>query len=319
MAANPATPLGQVYASAVKHIFVFSPRILQVPTSLDGFLAQYGSVVVDFAITVVVFVVTFVLLYGIGKSVLVRATKRTLNAREFSTAVVSLGSSIAAVLALVGAVAIAGAVAGFPSLLTAFATLAGALALGLSFAAGDIIENFVAGIFILKDKPFTVGDYIEWDGNDGIVREINLRVTKLDSFDNEQLTVPNGDLANAVVTNPVANDTRRVTFDFGIEYDASIKAAREIILDEASKIDGILADPAPSAPVTGLADSAVVLNARVWVDPVETGAGPVKFQLVENVKRRFDAEGIGMPYPYTELTGEIDVNTRDIEAAPADD
>jgi small-conductance mechanosensitive channel len=286
-----------------------------VPTSLNGFLTQYGGVVVDFAITVVTFVVTFLLLYGIGKSVLVRATKRTLNAREFSTAVVGLGSSIAAVLALVGAVAIAGAVAGFPSLLTAFATLAGALALGLSFAAGDIIENFVAGIFILKDKPFTVGDYIEWDGNDGIVREIDLRVTKLDSFDNEQLTVPNGDLANAVVTNPVANDTRRVTFDFGIEYDASIKAAREIILDEASKIDGILAEPAPSAPVTGLADSAVVLNARVWVDPAETGAGPVKFQLVEAVKRRFDAEGIGMPYPYTELTGEIDVNTRDVAVA----
>jgi len=293
--------------------------LLQVPTSLDGFLAQYGNVVVDFAITVVTFLVTFLLLYRIGKSVLVRAVKRGLNARQFSSAVVSLGSSIAAVIAVVGAVAIAATVAGFPAILGAFATLAGALALGVSFAAGDIIENFVAGIFILKDKPFTVGDYIEWDGNDGIVREINLRVTKLDSFDNEQLTVPNGDLASAVVTNPVANETRRVTFDFGIEYDASIKAAREIILDEASKIDGVLDDPAPSAPVTGLADSAVVLNARIWVDPVETGAGPVKFQLVENVKRRFDAEGIGMPYPYTELTGEIDVNTRDIEAAPADD
>jgi len=286
---------------------------------VDGFLTQYGNVVVDFAITVVTFLVTFLLLYRIGKSVLVRATSRALNAREFSTAVVSLGSSIAAVLAVVGAVAIAATVAGFPAILSAFATLAGALALGISFAAGDIIENFVAGVFILKDKPFTVGDYIEWDGNDGIVREINLRVTKLDSFDNEQLTVPNGDLASAVVVNPVANETRRVTFDFGIEYDASIKAAREIILDEASKIEGVLADPAPSAPVTGLADSAVVLNARIWVDPAETGAGPVKFQLVENVKRRFDAEGIGMPYPYTELTGEIDVNTRDIEAAPADD
>ena len=161
-----------------------SPLLLQVPTSVDGFLTQYGNVVVDFAITVVTFLVTFLLLYKIGKSVLVRATKKTLNARQFSTAVVSLGSSIAAVIAVVGAVAIAGAVAGFPSLLTAFATLAGALALGLSFAAGDIIENFVAGVFILKDKPFTVGDYIEWDGNDGIVREINLRVTKLDSFDN---------------------------------------------------------------------------------------------------------------------------------------
>ena len=293
--------------------------LLQVPNSLDGLLTQYGSVVVDFGITVVTFLVTFLLLYRIGKSVLVRATKKALNAREFSSAVVSLGSSVAAVLAVVGAVAIAATVAGFPAILSAFATLAGALALGISFAAGDIIENFVAGIFILKDKPFVVGDYIEWDGNDGIVREINLRVTKLDTFDNEQLTVPNGDLASAVVTNPVANDTRRVTFDFGIEYGASIADAREVILDEASKIDGVLADPEPAAPVTGLGDSAVVLNGRVWIDPAETGAGGVKHTLVENVKRRFDAEGIGMPYPYTELTGEIDVNTRDIEAAPADD
>ncbi|RJX44915.1 mechanosensitive ion channel family protein [Halonotius aquaticus] len=293
---------------------------MQVPNSLDGLLTQYGSVVVDFGITVVTFLVTFLLLYRIGKSVLVRATKKALNAREFSSAVVSLGSSVAAVLAVVGAVAIAATVAGFPAILSAFATLAGALALGLSFAAGDIIENFVAGIFILKDKPFTVGDYIEWDGNDGIVREINLRVTKLDSFDNEQLTVPNGDLASAVVTNPVANETRRVTFDFGIEYGASIADAREVILDEASKIDGVLADPEPAAPVTGLGDSAVVLNGRVWIDPAETGAGGVKHKLVENVKRRFDAEGIGMPYPYTELTGEIDVNSRDItDAPPADD
>ncbi|WP_411798295.1 mechanosensitive ion channel family protein [Halonotius sp. F2-221B] len=296
-----------------------SPLLLQVPTSVDGFLTQYGNVVVDFAITVVTFLVTFLLLYRIGKSVLVRATSRALNAREFSTAVVSLGSSIAAVLAVVGAVAIAATVAGFPAILSAFATLAGALALGISFAAGDIIENFVAGVFILKDKPFTVGDYIEWDGNDGIVREINLRVTKLDSFDNEQLTVPNGDLASAVVTNPVANDTRRVTVDFGIEYGASIAAARAAILDEASKIDGVLNEPEPAAPVTGLGDSAVVLNGRVWIDPAETGAGGVKHTLVENVKRRFDAEGIGMPYPYTELTGEIDVNSRDIETTPADD
>ena len=294
--------------------------LLQVPGSVDGFLTQYGNVVVDFGITVVTFLVTFLLLYRIGKSVLVRATKKALDAREFSSAVVSLGSSIAAVLAVVGAVAIAATVAGFPAILSAFATLAGALALGVSFAAGDIIENFVAGIFILKDKPFVVDDYIEWDGNSGIVREINLRVTKLDTFDNEQLTVPNGDLASAVVTNPVANDTRRVTFDFGIEYGASIAAAREGIVDEAQKIDGVLDEPAPTAPVTGLGDSAVVLNGRVWIDPAETGAGGVKHELVENVKRRFDAEGIGMPYPYTELTGEINVNSHDItETQPADD
>ncbi len=280
-----------------------------VPLQTTGaeLLSTYSTVLVSFGLTVVTFVVTFFLLYWIGKSVLVRATKRALNAREFSSAVVSLGSSIAGVVALIGAIAVAATVAGFPAILTAFATIAGALALGLAFAASDLIENFVAGIFILKDKPFEVGDYIEWNGNEGIVRDIDLRVTKLDTWDNEQLTVPNGDLANSVVTNPVANETRRITVDFGIEYEASIDAARTAILEEAADLEGVLAEPEPKAPVTALDDSAVVLNGRVWIDPRETAAGAVKASFTEAVKRRFDADDIGMPYPHTELTGSVAV------------
>jgi len=271
----------------------------------------------SFAITLVTFIITFVLIYLVGKSVLVRVTKKTLNQREFSPAIVSLGSSVAAAIALFVAVAVAATVAGFPAILSAFATIAGALALGFAFAASDIIENFVAGIFILKDKPFEIGDYIEWSGNGGIVREINLRVSKLDTWDNEQLTVPNSDLANAVVKNTQAHETRRVTVDFGIEYDHDAKRAREIILEEAGKLDGVLDDPAPSAPMTSLADSAVVLNARLWINPQETGAGGIKHKLTENVKARFDEEGIGFPYNYTELTGSIAVE--DARQQVADD
>jgi len=283
--------------------------ILQgIPTSVGELFAQYGDLVLAFGVRILTFIVAFLVLYRIGKSVFVRMVKRALDSREFSSAVVSLGSSIAGAVALFGAVAVAAAVAGVSAILTAFATITGALALGVAFAAGDIIENFVAGIFILKDKPFEVGDHIEWNGNDGIVRKIDLRVTKLDTFNNEQVTVPNGDLANSVVMNPVANETRRVPFDFGIEYDADIELAREIIIEEAHKIDGILDDPEPTAPVTGLADSAVVLNGRVWINPRKTGAGGVKTQWVEAVKTRFDEEGVGMPYPYTELTGSISVD-----------
>ncbi|MEA1931617.1 mechanosensitive ion channel family protein [Halohasta litorea] len=283
--------------------------ILQgIPTSVGELFTQYGDLVLAFGVRVLTFIVAFLVLYRIGKSVFVRMVKRALDSREFSPAVVSLGSSIAGAVALFGAVAVAAAVAGVDAILTAFATITGALALGVAFAAGDIIENFVAGIFILKDKPFEVGDHIQWNGNEGIVRKIDLRVTKLDTFNNEQVTVPNGDLANSVVMNPVANDTRRVTFDFGIEYDADIELAREIIIDEANKIDGILADPEPTAPVTGLADSAVVLNGRVWINPRETGAGGVRTKWVEAVKNRFDAEGVGMPYPHTELTGSVSVD-----------
>ncbi len=284
---------------------------LQAGAEEGGQLAQYTDLFVSFGITVLTFTVTFIVLYWIGKSVLVRVTKRALNARDFSSAVVSLGSSVAGAFALFGAMAVAATVSGFPAILTAFATIIGALALGLAFAASDIINNFVAGIFILKDKPFHVGDHIEWNGNDGIVRDIDLRVTKLDNFNNEQLTVPNGQLANAVVKNPVANETRRVTFDFGIEYEADIAHARAIIIREAEAIDGVLMDPAPTAPVTGLADSAVVLNGRIWIDPATTGAGGVRTKFVEAVKLAFDEEGIGMPYPHTELTGSVSVNSLD--------
>jgi Small-conductance mechanosensitive channel len=289
-----------------------------VPTSLDEFNTEYGDLVVSFGITVVSFVLTFLVLYYVGKPLTVRLTRRALDEREFSQSIVNLGTTVAGTVAVFGAVAIAAVVAGFPVILSAFATIFAALALGFAFAASNVVENFVAGIFIIKDEPFGIGDYIEWEGNSGIVRDINLRVTKLDTFDNELVTVPNGELANNAVTNPVANETRRVTFDFGIEYGASIEDARSAILAEATEIEGVLDDPGPSAPVTALGDSAVVLNARVYIDPAETSAGGVKHALVENVKQRFDAEDIGMPYSYTELTGGIEVEAVEPVVEPPD-
>ena len=295
------------------------PPVLQsVPTSLDEFNTEYGDLVVSFGITVVSFVVTFLVLYFVGKPLAVRLTRRALDERAFSQSIVNLGTTVAGTVAVFGAVAIAAVVAGFPVILSAFATIFAALALGFAFAASDVVENFVAGIFIIKDEPFGIGDYIEWEGNSGIVRDINLRVTKLDTFDNELVTVPNSELANNAVTNPVANETRRVTFDFGIEYGASIEDARSAILAEAAEIDGVLDDPGPSAPVTALGDSAVVLNARVYIDPAETSAGGVKHELVERVKQRFDAEDIGMPYSYTELTGGIEVEAVEPVVEPPD-
>ena len=290
--------------------------ILQIP-GIGEPAAAIIPFVLDVVITLATLVVSFVVLYFVGKSVLVRVTKEALNRRDYSPAIVSLASSLAGSIALFAAVAIAATVAGYPILLSAFATLAGALALGFAFAASDIVENFVAGVFILKDKPFEIGDYIEWSGNGGTVREINLRVSKLDTWDNEQLTVPNSDLANAVVMNTQANETRRVTLDIGVDYGTDVDRAREIILEEIAAIDDVLAEPAPSAPLTSLGDSAIVFNARAWINPQETGAGAIKYALNENIMARFDEADIGFPYPHTEIVGSLDVDRTD--AASADD
>lgn len=290
--------------------------ILQIP-GIGEPAAAIIPFVLDVVITLATLVVSFVVFYFVGKSVLVRVTKEALNRRDYSPAIVSLASSLAGSIALFAAVAIAATVAGYPILLSAFATLAGALALGFAFAASDIVENFVAGVFILKDKPFEIGDYIEWSGNGGTVREINLRVSKLDTWDNEQLTVPNSDLANAVVMNTQANETRRVTLDIGVDYGTDVDRAREIILEEIAAIDDVLAEPAPSAPLTSLGDSAIVFNARAWINPQETGAGAIKHALNENIMARFDEADIGFPYPHTEIVGSLDVDRTD--AASADD
>jgi len=272
---------------------------------------QYLPAVVSAVATVVLFLVAFGVIYLVGRSVLTRVVRNGLRHRGFEESLVGLAVSTTVVVTAVAAVALAATIAGFGVVLSAFAILGGALALAVGFAAQDLIANFVAGVFIIQDEPFTGGDWIEWDGNEAVVRDVQLRVTKLDTFDNELVTVPNSDLANAAVVNNVANDRRRVSVDFGIGYDDDVEQARAAILEEAAAIEGVLADPEPAAPVTQLGDSAVVLQGRCWIDPAETGFGGVRAQFVEAVKERFDAEGIDMPYPTTEVAGGLEVTNVD--------
>jgi small conductance mechanosensitive channel len=279
--------------------------LLQSGLPLDP--QQYIPPLVGAVVTVVLFVVAFVAIYLLGKYFMTRAVKGSLEHRNVDQTLIDLAVSTTVVVTAVVAVALAATIAGAGVVLSAFAVLGGALALAIGFAAQGLIANFVAGVFIIQDEPFTVGDWIEWDGNGGVVREVQLRVTKLDTFDNQLITVPNSDLASAAVINNVANDTRRVAVGFGIGYEDDIEQARDAIIDEGSHIDGVLSEPAPAAPVTSLGDSAVVLDGRIWIDPSESGYGATRAQFVEAVKERFDAEGIDMPYPNTELSGGIEV------------
>ena len=282
-------------------------------------LSGIAATAAGFLLTVFLFVVGFVVTLLVGKIVFVPGVDRALASRGLEEAVRSLTSSVANAVVWVAAVAIGFTIAGYGAFLSAFAVFGGAVALAVGFAAQDLIANFVAGVFILQDEPFTTGDWIEWDGNSGVVREVELRVTKLDTFDNELVTVPNSDLANAAVVNNVANDERRVSVGFGIGYDDDVEEAREAILDEGAAIEGVLEEPAPAAPVVELGDSAVVLSGRIWIDPGESSYGAVRAEFVEAVKERFHAEGIDMPYPNTELSGGVEVTNAGGEAAGSAD
>lgn len=279
---------------------------------LDGliqFVGSYQDPIVSTITTIVTFIVAFVAIYYISKRLFKHGVRRGMESRDVNKTVISLSVSVAEAIALLVAIAASATVAGFGVVLAAFATLSSALALAVGFAAQDMISNFVSGIFILRDEPFHVGDWIEWNGMEGVVRDIQLRTSKIETFDNEIITVPNSHLANNAITNPVSNDRLRIPFLFGIGYDDDIKKAKRVILEEAKRTEGTLSDPGPAVNLTELGSSYVGLTGTVWIgDPDHGDYVRVKSDFVQAVKERFDAEGIDMPYPYTELTGEVSVS-----------
>jgi small-conductance mechanosensitive channel len=278
--------------------------MLPLQFGLTGLAATAAGIL----FTVFLFVVGFVATLLVGKTVFVPGVERTIASRGLDEAVRSLGSSVANAVVWVAAVAIGFTIAGYGAFLSAFAVFGGAIALAVGFAAQDLLGNFVAGIFILKDKPFEVGDWIEWDGSAGRVEDIDLRVSRVRTFDNERITVPNGDLANNAVTNPVAYETLRQKFVFGIGYEDDIAEATDIIVEKAEAHEEILDDPAPSVRVVELGDSAVGLQSRWWID--EPGRGDfvrVRSEYVTDVKEAFDEAGIDMPYVHRQLTGSVEV------------
>ncbi len=264
--------------------------------------------VVPIAQRVVAFLIGLIVVLLLGRILIVPLVVKALENRGFDSAVRSLGESVTRALIWFAAIAVAFTLGGFGAFLAAFATLGGALALAIGFAAQDLIGNFVAGVFILKDKPFVVGDWIEWDGQSGRVEDIDLRVSRVRTFDNEQITVPNGDLANNAVKNPVAYDTLRQKFVFGIGYDDDINEATEYIIEEAESHPEIMSDPGPSVRLVELGGSDVGLQSRFWIeDPTRGDFARVRSEYVQAVKERFDAEGIDIPYAHTQLTGEVEV------------
>lgn len=211
------------------------------------------------------------------------------------------------VLALVS-VTIGFGSAGFGNFLTALATISAAGTLAIGFATQNVIKNFVSGVFIFIDQPFKIGDWIEWKDYSGRVEDIEMRVTKVRTFDNELLTVPNSDLTDNTVKNPVDADKLRLKVDFGIDYSDDIQNATEIILEEAGKHDNIRSDPEPSVRLVSLDDSSVGLQARIWIsEPDRADYIKTKGEFTTSVKNRFDEVGIEFPFPQRGLSGEIEM------------
>ncbi len=297
-----------------------TPVPLQAVGAVRGLLARVlGDAVAAALAPAVVFVVAATLVYVVGRALAGTLLSRIFDARGLDAHARQPLQKAANVAVAFAAVAVAFGLAEYGNFLTSLATVAAAATLAVGFATQDVIENFVGGVFIFTDKPFRIGDWIEWDGNSGVVEDISFRVTRVRTFDNELLTVPNSQLTAGVVKNPVAKDKLRLKLSFGIGYDDDVERATEIIVEEAEDHDGLLDDPAPSVRLTELGDSSVVLQSRVWIDdPSRADVVKTRGEYVTSVKQRFDEEGIDFPYPNRTLGGALSVEGLDRVAESAD-
>ena len=254
------------------------------------------------------FVVALAVIWIVGRLLLVPLVERALDRRDLDehakNPLLLLTRFGLAFLAL----SVAFSFAGYGNFLVSMAGIAAAGALAIGLAMQNVISNLVAGVFIYTDKPFRIGDWIEWDNGTyaGVVEDISLRVTRVRTFDNELLTVPNSVLTEDVLKNPVDADTLRLKFVFGIGYDDDIQQATDIIVEEAERHSDIMDDPAPSVRLTELGSSDVGLQSRFWIaDPSRADFVRIRGEYVTAVKQRFDEEGIDIPYPVRTLEGGL--------------
>ena len=171
----------------------------------------------------------------------------------------------------------------------------GAAGLAIGLALQGSLANFAGGVLLLLFKPFKVGDFISAQGVDGTVREISIFTTKISTFGNQIAIVPNGQLSNNNIINYNAQNTRRDKIAVGIGYSSNIKLAKEILLEICSENENILKDPAPEVYVAELGDSSVNLSLRFWAENDVFWAA--HFHVMEELKNRFDAAGIEIPFP----------------------
>ena len=182
---------------------------------------------------------------------------------------------------------------------TSFIAIIGAAGLAIGLALQGSLANFAAGVLMIIFRPFQVGDYIEGAGVAGAVEKVQIFTTQLKTPDNKTIIIPNAKIMGDNITNYSAKDTRRVDMVIGVGYGDDLKKVREILEDILAKDHRILKDPAPTIGVLELGDNSVNFAVRPWVKRDDYWGA--YFDVTETVKRRFDEEGISIPYPQRDV------------------
>jgi small conductance mechanosensitive channel len=261
----------------------------QVIVKLQEWIALYGLKVIAAVIILIV--------GRIAAGALRTLVRRLLHKSRMDETLISFTVRLTHITVMVFVILAALAQLGIQT--TSFIAVIGAAGLAIGLALQGSLANFAAGFLLIVFKPFKLGDYIEAGGVAGTVEAIGIFNTELTSPDNKKIIVPNAKVTADSITNYSAKDRRRIDMITAVSYGDDLNKVRKTLEGILSEDERILKEPAPTIGVLELADSSVNFAVRPWVKTADYWN--VFFALQETIKKRFDAEGITIPFPQQDI------------------
>ncbi|WP_136686754.1 mechanosensitive ion channel family protein [Halorhabdus amylolytica] len=184
---------------------------------------------------------------------------------------------------------------------------AGFLGIVVGLAARQTLGSLIAGFVLMFSRPFTIGDWVEIGGEEGVVTDITIINTRLENFDGEVVVIPNDKVSNEAIVNRSRRGVLRLKVDVGIDYESDPERAKAVALEAIKEVDSVADGPPPQIVPKKFGDSAVVLEMRFWIDhPTPPRKWNAVSGVVTGVKAAFEREGIKIPFPQRELSGRAE-------------
>ncbi|ACK69861.1 MscS Mechanosensitive ion channel [Gloeothece citriformis PCC 7424] len=175
----------------------------------------------------------------------------------------------------------------------------GSVAIGFAFQ--DIFKNFLAGILLLVQEPFRIGDQIIVNDYEGTVVEINIRTTEIVTYQGEKVLLPNSTVFTSAVQVRTALGRRRTDLGVGVDYNTPLSQAKDILQHTLEQVEGVLSDPEPEIDLVAFGDSSIDFIVRYWTVPQQKMVRRIQTQVILAIKQAFDRADINIPYPIRTL------------------
>lgn len=278
-------------------------ELTNIPTNLEEtseYVKNLVGLLQEFAVTYGGKLIGALLLLIIGFKVANIITKKASSSKAFGKIDASTRGFILNIISvlikvLIGITALA--IMGVP--MTSMIAVIGSCGLAVGLALQGSLSNIAGGFIILVFKPFTVGDFITTGDVAGTVEDISIFHTKVLTGDNKRIIVPNSTISNATLTNVSALKERRVDLTFTAAYQNDIDTVEKVLTEVCSNHALVLRNPEPFARLSAHKDSALEYTVRVWCKAEDYWT--VYFDLIKDVKKAFDKNGISIPYPQLDI------------------